>query len=620
MNASALLDAAESHLAKGRDAAAEKLFVEAMEHPGGAARAAGGLGKIALRAGDLDKAHELYGRGLALAPENAGLLVGLAVVHLCAQREEEAELCLRRAMRLDPTLPEAPCALATVLLSRRDPVGARTMARRAVELAPDMPDTNMCLANVEMLRGDVEAARALFERAAEFAPDRVDAHIALGTLFRMNGEFARATESLERARLLEPDAPAVLARLAECRVALGEFESARKLVRQAVAVAPADADVRTVEGMVLLHSGWDAQALASLRLAAQYSPESPAPLVNLALLMRRNQQLEAALAAVRQAIALDEHPNVGARRMEFDLLCLAGEWREAWRRLDELKGLGLPPGTAPDLPDEGVTDLGPRLALIVDDLSSSLLALRLLSCLSGAERRIRLLCLPAYASFFRSLPAIDSVEACEAINLSRDIEAGETALLLDELPRLLRATPACLAPLALDICESSEDPQSAPSGPRDSPGVGLWWDDTPGGPDPQMLVDALPGTPALLREPDPGQAPVMAKGRSPEILVDRGVEDLLGMAQALLSLDLVVTVDGPVAHFASALGCPTVVVCPTDVPWYWQPCGPDGAQWYPSARAVARDPGGLWSSLPEACEQFLSDIGACPGTDAALHA
>ena len=619
MNVSALLDAAESHLSKGRDAAAEKLFLEAMEHPGGAARAAGGLGKIALRAGDLDKAHELYGRGLALAPENAGLLVGLAVVHMCAQRTDEAELCLRRAMRLDPAMPEAPCALAAVLLSQRDPDGARTMARRAIELAPDMPDTNMCLANVEMLRGDVDAARTLFEKAAELAPDRVDVRIALGTVFRMSGELARATESLERARLLEPDAPAVLAGLAECRVALGEFEAARKLVGQAVAVAPADGDVRTVEGMVLLHSGWDAEALASLRLAAQYSPQNPAPLVNLALLLRRNRQPEAALAAVRQATALGAHPHVGARRMEFDLLCLTGEWREAWRRLDELKGLGQPPGDASDLPDEGVTNLGPRLVLIVDDLSSSLLGLRLLSRLSGAERRIRLLCLPAYASFFHSLPVIDSVEAREAINLSRDIEAGETALLLDELPRLLRATPACLAPLALDICEPSEDPASGPSRPRDTPRVGLWWDDAPGGPNPQILLDALPDAPALLREPDPGQELVVAGGRSLEILVDRGVENLLGMAQALLSLDLVVAVDGPVAHLAAALGCRTVVVCQIDVPWYWQPCGPEGARWYPSAQAVARDPGGLWSSLSETCGQILSDIGACPGTDAALH-
>ena len=96
------------HLSKGRDAAAEKLYMEALTHPGGAARAAGGLGTIALRAGEVDRAQDLFGRGLALAPENAELLVGLAAVHLAAQREDAAETCLRRAMRLDPESATAP--------------------------------------------------------------------------------------------------------------------------------------------------------------------------------------------------------------------------------------------------------------------------------------------------------------------------------------------------------------------------------------------------------------------------------------------------------------------------------------------------------------------------------
>ena len=42
MKVSELLDAAQAHLTNGRVEAAQTLFTEAMEHPGGAARAAGG--------------------------------------------------------------------------------------------------------------------------------------------------------------------------------------------------------------------------------------------------------------------------------------------------------------------------------------------------------------------------------------------------------------------------------------------------------------------------------------------------------------------------------------------------------------------------------------------------
>ena len=622
MNISDLLDAAETHLSKGRDAAAQKLYTEALTHPGAAARAAGGLGTIALRAGDVDRAQDLFGRGLALAPENAELLVGLAAVHLASQREDAAETCLRRAMRLDPESATAPAGLVPVLVSRGDLEDAHALARRAMALAPDSPDTITTLANVEMVRGNFTDACALFERAAALAPDRADALANLGVLFRTTGELAKAVEVLERARLREPDAPAVLVRLAECKTALGEFEAARDLVRQAVAVAPADGEVRSAEGMVLLHSGCYAEALSALRLAAQYDPQSPTPLINLALLMRRSHQMEAAMEAARQAIAVGGQVHEDARRVEIDLLCLTGRWREAWRRQDEMWFGGLESGDGVVLPDEGIADFGSRVALMVHDLSASLMALRLLPRLATGERRIRLLCLPAFASFFRSLPGIDRVDGREAISLSRDIETAETPLVLDDLPRLMRATPAHLAEpgLGLERDPPASDVGSASPGPAGVPTVGLWWEDAPGGPDPQMLLSALPGVPGLLRGPDPARTLVLPDGRAPTVLIDRGVEHLVDMVHVLLSLDLVVAVDGAVAHLAANLGCRTAVICQTDVPWYWQSCGPRRERWYPTARAVARDPGGLWSTLTEVCEDLLSGTDPCSDTTAPVHA
>lgn len=612
MNVSDLLDAAESHLSRGRDAAAEKLFREALEQPGGAARAVAGLGAIALRAGDAERARELFGRGLAHAPENAELLVGLAAVHIATQREEEAEICLRRAMRLHPESALPPANLALMLVSRNDLEGAHALARRAMELDPDSPDVLTTLANVEVLRGNHPAAHPLLEKAAALAPEKLEAQVNLAMFLRTFADVAAAVEILERARLQEPDAPLVLSRLAECKVVLGEYATAQDLVRQAVAVAPADGLVRNAEGWVLLHAGRYAQALSSLRLAARYNPQDPAPLVNLALLMRRNNQIDPALAAVRQALALGEQAGDGARRLEIDLLCMAGEWREAWRRHDELRMVGQASVDHAAPPDDAAVEFGPRVALIVDDLSSSLVALRLIPRLATGERRIKLLCLPVYASFFRFISGIDRVEAREAVVLSRDIEADEIALLLDDLPRLMRATPAHLTPLGIERRGPWSGAGDAPTDPNAVPTVGLWWEDGPGVPDPQTLLGALPGVPGLLREPDADQTLVLANDRAPGVLIDHGAEHLMDVANVLMSLDLVVAVDGAVAHLAANLGCRTAVICETDVPWYWQACGPEGARWYPSARAVARDPGGDWSTLSEACDRLLSGTESCP--------
>lgn len=589
---SQVLSAAEEHLANGRDDVAKKLFIEALEHPAGAARAMAGLGKIALRAGESETAQDLFGRALALEPDNATLLVGLAVVYQVSERLDDAATCLRRAMRLDPSLPDAPINLTLLLMQQQDVEGARAAAARAVEIAPNSTDAIGALAHVEMMSGNIPAAMSHFQRILALAPRDVNALTSSGTLSQLVGDPVQAAAYLEAARLQDPDAPQILARLAECRAALGQFEAAEKLVRQAAVLAPADAEVRNAEGSILLHRGRFAEAVTALQAAAELDPENPAPLTNLALLLRRSHEPEAALATARQARALSAEPNETARQLETDLLFLAGNWQEGWQSSSLLE-------TPADM--SVLQEAGTKLVAIAEDLPSALLCLRLLPQL--ADRPLRLLCLPYCASFFSAIPGIASVHPQQEIDLSKDIETGETAFLLDDLALLMRATPASLPTTALHL---NLDDAPSPPFDEDGPRIGLWWDEVPGGPDPQVLIGALPGMPLLLRESE--QNLVRSDGRAPQVLVANSAEELLDVAVALLAVDAVVTSDGPVAHLAANLGCRTLVICSSDIPWYWQPCGPDGARWYPTAQAVGRDRDGSWDTLAETCAKLVAEM------------
>lgn len=583
MNISHLLSAAEDHLKNDRDDVAQKLFVEALDYPEGAARAMAGLGKIAIRAGEIEKAQELFGRAMTIEPDNAEFLVGLATVYQLSERTEDAETCLRRAIRLDPALPEAHTNLALVLLIQQDIEGAYAEAKQAFEIAPDSPDTLEVMAQVEIARGNIAMAITLFQRILALAPQNLNALTNLGTLFQLINEPDKAIEYLETARLQDPDAPHILTRLAECKTAMGQLEDAEKLIQQAAVIAPSDAEVRNAEGAILLHRGRFAEALTALQAASELDPQNPAPLINLALLLRRNNELEAALATARQAIELSENTNETAHQIVTDLLFLSGNYQEGWQ------SFGI------DAPEDATAQLqaSTKLALLVEDLSSALVSLRLLPQLS--EQRVRLLCLPAFARFFRAIDGIESVHPQEEIDLSKDIEAEETVLLLDDLARILQADSPPTTPLRLNL----EAPLPSP---EHTPRIGFWWDDASGGPDPQTLLNALPATPVLLREPHPSQNLILPDGQPPQILIDHSVEDLLDMATALLSLDMIVAIDSPVAHLAANLGCQTLVLCHQyDIPWYWQPCGPEGAQWYPTAQAVGRDIDGAWNGLIEAC-------------------
>lgn len=583
MNISHLINAAEDHLKNDRDEVAQKLFVEALDYPEGAARAMAGLGKIAIRAGEIEKAQDLFGRALAIEPNNAFLLVGLATVYQLSERTEDAETCLRRAMRLDPTLPEAHTNLALVLLMQQDIEGAYAAAKQAFEIAPDSPDTLEAMAQVEIARNNIAMAIPLFQRILALAPQNMNALTNLGTLFQLIDEPDKAIEYLETARLQDPDAPHILTRLAECKTALGQLEEAEKLIKQAAVIAPGDAEVRNAEGAILLHRGRFTEALTALQAASELDPQNPAPLINLALLLRRNNESEAALATARQAIELSENTNETAHQIVADLLFTSGNYQEGWQSLS----INVPEDTAAQL------RAGTKLALLVEDLSSALVSVRLLPQLSG--QRVRLLCLPAFAGFFRAIDGIESVHSQEEIDLTKDIEDGETVLLLDDLARILQADSPPTTPLRLNL----QDPLPSP---EHTPQIGLWWDDTPGGPDPQTLLNALPKTPVLLRATHPSQNLILPDGQPPQILIDHTVEDLIDMAIALLSLDMVVAIDSAVAHLAANLGCQTLVLChQCDIPWYWKPCGPEGAQWYPTAQAVGRDIDGSWNGLLDTC-------------------
>ena len=65
--------------------------------------------------------------------------------------------------------------------------------------------------------------------------------------------------------------------------------------------------------------------------------------------------------------------------------------------------------------------------------------------------------------------------------------------------------------------------------------------------------------------------------------VGRGIFDFAEAATALSQLDLLMSIDAPIAHLAAAMGLPTWVLLPSTVDWRWQ-LGGTRAPWYPSAR------------------------------------
>jgi tetratricopeptide (TPR) repeat protein len=78
--------------------------------------------------------------------------------------------------------------------------------------------------------------------------------------------------------------------------------------------------------------------------------------------------------------------------------------------------------------------------------------------------------------------------------------------------------------------------------------------------------------------------------------VGRGIFDFAEAATVLTQLDLLITIDAPLAHLAGAMGLPAWVLLPHTADWRWMVNRAD-SPWYPSLRLFRQPAAGDWRSV-----------------------
>jgi len=78
--------------------------------------------------------------------------------------------------------------------------------------------------------------------------------------------------------------------------------------------------------------------------------------------------------------------------------------------------------------------------------------------------------------------------------------------------------------------------------------------------------------------------------------VGRGIFDFAEAASALSQLDLLISIDAPIAHLGAAMGLKTWVLLSSNADWRWQ-LGGTRAPWHPSARLFRQPKAGDWEQV-----------------------
>jgi predicted TPR repeat methyltransferase len=113
----------------------------------------------------------------------------------------------------------------------------------AAEVSPSDLDVQNNLANVYLHDGRIDQAEKTFRALLAVAPDAASARFNLGVLLSRTGRFDESIDELRRVHAMGPD-PDVSSELGRALFESKRFEEAVEAYREAVALAPGDADLK----------------------------------------------------------------------------------------------------------------------------------------------------------------------------------------------------------------------------------------------------------------------------------------------------------------------------------------------------------------------------------------
>ncbi|MFD2233713.1 tetratricopeptide repeat protein [Phaeospirillum tilakii] len=591
-------------------AEAEPLLLEVLAARPDDPQALETLGDLRFEQGDFAAAADGFARALAARPMAARFWVKLAQAHSRAGRLAEAVAAYRRGLDLEPGRVDLWCELGGALAGAGQGEEAAAAFAEATRLAPDSARAWRLLADQLGALGRAAEAEAAYRATLARDPGDIEAQVNLARLFRAQNRLAEARAALEAVRACCPEAVPVLTALAALRLAEGDNPGAAALARQVVALEPGNFEGQFTLGLAALGLDRPEEAEAAFRRALAIAPNAAPALTNLGLTRwGQGAGLAEAAGLLERALALDP-ANADAWTILALIRLQSGDFDRGWtdfhwrlatfgpgwdRRYAELpRWDGTPPGAGRLLvsAEQGIGD-----QVMFAGFLPGLLA-RGIALAIEADPRLEPL-------FLRSFPTVAFVPLGQVERLPGDVAVQ---LPCGDLPALLRPDRGPVPWLA----ESYLRPDPALRDRlrrRYADGrllAGLAWRSTQARTgarrslDPARLAPllAVPGVRWIsLQYGDAGAGETSEAGA--EVTRDPAVDQMAdpdAFAAQIAALDLVVTIDNSTAHFAGALGVPTLLLNPCRSDWRWF-LGGRSSPWYPSLTVLRQPVPGAWDPV-----------------------
>jgi DNA-binding winged helix-turn-helix (wHTH) protein len=188
---------------------------------------------------------------------------------------ERAEFHCRRALQLDPDLPEGHLASAFLLWGPSknfQHLAAIAELRRALALQPNLPHAYNRLGTILAHIGLLDRAREMYQRGRPFHPQKAVSH-SIVQVYVWNGEYDLARAEIEAWRAESPANKYPLYFSVLLTFSTGDWKEARRALDQAVEILPEEPLILSLQALYLARTGKSKRALEFVS-AACASPKS----------------------------------------------------------------------------------------------------------------------------------------------------------------------------------------------------------------------------------------------------------------------------------------------------------------------------------------------------------
>lgn len=451
---------------------------------------------------------------------------------------------------------------------------------------PDPSVANVGTETEQMMRhaaaahraGRLPEAIAVYNRLLQQFPFNAELHNNIGVALRSLGRFDAAIAHYRQSLALEPGNAAHHSNLGNALRSVNRCEEALQHHFRSVALSDSYVEGFFNLGLTLRDMGRLEEALGCFQRALQLAPDNVRSRVEIAVTRLMRGDLQAGFAEYEERRRLPDH--------------LQPEFREpAW---------------------SGEDLTGKRLLIYPEQgLSDALQFVRYAPELRARGATVVTLVQPLLRDLLRDSGLVDVV-----VGEGEPLPGFDCHVSMLSLPALL-GTNAANVPASIPYLRAPERSRiRIGAHARTKLKVGVFWAAMPGHPldrqrscplsefltladNPEVLLFSLQGGAAQKEIEQLGAASLVHD-------VGRGIFDFAEAASVLTQIDLLISIDAPIAHLAGGMGLPAWVLLPHNADWRWG-VGRADTPWYPSLRLFRQHSPGDWNSV---LTQVRTSLGA----------